>query len=220
MTDLTTVGSSGTVNGAIFQQFDVKSSGTGVFDSFLRIDDAKSATSGYNTDGLVEFDTKADVHTHAIRLNQAPIVVLNGITYREFLLDSNEPGATDKRDISLDEFKIHLGTVGTLSGYPGSFGPAIYDLDSAGDNWIKINSSLSTGSGSSDVRALIDTSLFTGSNPYIYLYCKFGVNEAAESGFEEWGVREGWTEPVPAPGALVLAVLGLGLVSRVRRWFA
>lgn len=220
MTNLTTAGSSGTVNGAIFEQFDVKASGTGVFDSFLRIGDEKSATSGYNTDGIVEFDTKGDIHTHSIRLNEVPIVDIGGIKYREFLLDTNEPGAANKSDVSLDAVKIHLGTVGNLSGYPANFNPAIYDLDAGGDNWIKVNSSLSTGSGSSDIRMLVKNSLFTGSNSYIYLYCEFGSNENAESGFEEWGVRKGWVEPVPAPGAALLAAFGLGLVSRLKRRFA
>ena len=39
---------------------------------------------------------------------------------------------------------------------------AIYDLDAGGDNWIKLDYSLNSGSGSGDMVAYIPNSLFTG----------------------------------------------------------
>ena len=66
----------------IFERFNNPSTGTGVFDPFLRIQ-SKGEESGYNTDGDVQFATKAGIWTHSITLANVPVV--NG--YLEFFLD-------------------------------------------------------------------------------------------------------------------------------------
>src|SRR2546430_1422760 len=57
--DLTTTGAHATINGTIFAQFtDNSAAGTGLIDSFLRVQNT-GAESGYNTDNkTTEFDTK------------------------------------------------------------------------------------------------------------------------------------------------------------------
>ena len=107
--DLTTLGSSGVIDGAIFYQFKAGGAGTGVMDSFVRY---KSGTegvrSGYNTDGALEFDTLGGNFTHSILLNGGggqvaiPSISIDGIFYREFPFDINEPGG-EGSPLSLDQ---------------------------------------------------------------------------------------------------------------------
>lgn len=56
--DLTAVGSTAEINGAVFLQWDPDdSAGSGTFNSFLRIQ-GDTTEQGYNTDGTLEFETK------------------------------------------------------------------------------------------------------------------------------------------------------------------
>ena len=70
--DITTTGSSGWLEGAFFLQFNPESAtGTGAIDPFYRLQGNSSETTiqkGYNTSGVVEFDTKDDPFTHDILL--------------------------------------------------------------------------------------------------------------------------------------------------------
>src|SRR5262245_11232416 len=58
--DLTMRGSEGTIEGAVFQQCDAQPTGTGVIQSFVRVQTANAKSSveqGYNTDGRpLQFD--------------------------------------------------------------------------------------------------------------------------------------------------------------------
>ncbi len=221
--DLSTVGSSGTVNGAIFQQWDGQPTGTGVIKPFVRLQQS-GLERGYNTDGTLEFDTKAGLWTHSLLLSDVPIVGIGGTDYLEFILDIDEtkPGAL----LSLDVLKIYMESDGDISGYPGSFGGPVYDLDAGvgpgADNWILLNYALNSGSGSGDMLAYIPAGAFdfTGPNQYLYLYSEFGAYEAAdiipEDGFEEWAVGQ-TTVIVPAPGAVFLGGIGVVLVGWLRR---
>src|SRR5581483_9329585 len=80
------------------------------------------------------------------------------------------------------------------------------DLDAKGedhtDHWVKMDYRLNSGSGSGDVLVYIPEAAFvrTSENPYVYLYSKFGVNFAGNSGFEEWAA--GRTALVPATGVI------------------
>jgi hypothetical protein len=207
--DLTTSGSSGTLDGAIFSAIDPQPTGTGYIDPFLRLQN-KGTEAGYNTDGALEFDTKPSIHTHSIQLSNVPEVTVGGVTYREFLLDINEskPGTL----LSLDQLKISLDSSGTLTGYPDNFSAPVYDLDASGDNWVKLNYDLNNGSGSGDMRVLIPTSVFgTDESQYVYLYSLFGENFPSDAGFEEWWVGQSDSnEPVPEPSTLALSFIGGG----------
>ncbi len=221
---------SGWLNGAWFETYNpANSTGTGVFEPFLRIQ-GKGVETGYNTDGAVEGDTKAGLWTHSIQVSDIPVVEKDGFYYREFLLDIDEQNNRN-RYISLDVVKIFVENSPALSGYPQAFNNLIYNLDSSGDSRVVMNGILfGPGSGSGDVRMLIPDILFSQTNDYVYLYSEFGYDSrsdnwrtSADAGFEEWGVLAGveMTSPsappaVPAPGALVLAFLGTGTVGLLR----
>ncbi len=212
--DLTTSGASGFVNDAFFFQIDPDvSAGTGVFDSFVRIQ-GNTIEEGYNTDGNPEFQTKTGAWTHALQIADVPAVTMgyNGIKYREFALDINQNSAAD---FSLDALKVYLEPVGNLTGYADGFNNLIYDMDAAGDNWVVMNYSLNAGSGKGDVIVYIPDALFAGTNEYVYLYSRFGEHGAANDGFEEWGVGAGGAV-TPEPATLLLLGLG-GAMLRKRR---
>ncbi len=223
--DLTSAGSSGSANGAYFEWVDENSTGTGVIDSFLRIQ-ATGTERGYNTDGTLQFDTKSS-HTKALLLSAVPIVEKNSVLYREFLLDIGESSSGDSPILSLDTIEIYLSMDEDLTGYPtfGGMATKIFDLDVGpdGDAMVLMDASLNPGNGWGDIFAYIPTSLFSGGD-YVYLYCEFGGTYPSDSSPEEWAVRLADVPPpppppppVPAPGALLLALLGGSMTISLHR---
>ena len=209
--DLTTEGSWGTINNARFYQFNEIPTGTGRVNTFLRIQ-GFGVQQGYNTDGTVEFETKASF-THSIQLSVVPIANIDGTNYREFFLDINQDG---ERILSVDDIKIYLEATPDISGWPGNFSTPLYDLDTGEDNWIKLDDFINVGSGHGDALALIPDSLFTGpSSQYVYLYAKFGVNSVADNGFEEFGYGSNGEPLIPEPATILL--LGLGALALLRK---
>ncbi len=195
MLDLTTHGSSGTVNGAIFQQSDAQPTGSGVIHSFVRLQTNAATEQGYNTDGRpLQFDeNKSPVFTRSLKVGDVPLVSVGGVLYREFLLDVNQKASAPL--ISLDQLRLYVGDTPNATGYDATTKQLagmdpVYDLDAGGDNWVQLNYRLNSGSGSGDMTVLIPATLL-GSDPgrYVYLYSAFGENRAANSGFEEWSVR-------------------------------
>ena len=185
--DLTTH-DSGTINGALFSKIDQTGTGTGALNSFLRIQETGQGDGieeGYNTDGIVQFDTKDDPHTHSLLLSSVPLVNINGTNYREFILDGGEGG--DKL-VSLDEIQLQLHSFGDLTEYGTLFNAPLFDMDTSiidGNSTIKLSLK---GNGQADMYAYIPDSLFTDStaNPYLYFYSQFGENITADGTFEEW----------------------------------
>jgi len=118
--------------GAIFAQINVQPTGTGVIDSFLRLQ-ANGTEQGYNTDARdykangqysstsgvkTQLDEKSDPnYTRSILLTDVPIVTINGTKYREFFLDINENASDPGRYISLDQLELYLSSSGTLDSY-------------------------------------------------------------------------------------------------------
>jgi hypothetical protein len=204
--DLTAHGAIGEINGAIFQQYDARPTGTGHINSFVRLQapNAKVAMQqGYNTDArpLQYNENKSPQFTRSLRLDDLPQVNIGGVLYREFLLDINQKSSQPY--LSLDELRLYLGPVANMTGYDEREGvktlggyQALYDLDAGGqDNWVKLDYRLNTGSGSGDMLLFIPESCFVNhsENPYVYLYSKFGVNFTGNAGFEEWAAGSGLT---------------------------
>lgn len=224
--DLTTSGASGYINGAYFVQGSYASAGTGAIDSFVRIQTNRAVERGFNTDArpLPYDENNSPQFTRSLLLGDVPIVSINGVDYREFLLDINEANGRKKSSLSLDAIEIYLSDAGSIGRYR-DLGTAVYDLDAGrGDNWIKLDAAVSKGpgSGSGDMRAYIPSLLFSGGDDfvYVYLYSKFGENCENDGGYEEWAVRQVETPPAihaPAPGAALLSGIGLSLAGWFRR---
>jgi hypothetical protein len=203
--DLTTDGSFGILDSVVFETSQVQPAGTGNFNTFEQIQH-NGVEQGYNTDGTKQFDTKSSaVFNHSLLLSQVPIVIgdgtngtQDGVAYREFLLDLNEPNGSTKPFLSLDSLQIWQEEAGNLTGFTPGAGFAgahtnnlVYDLDAGGDNWVGLNAGLSRGSGQADVAVLVPDSLFIndGTDRFVYLYSAFGERSGwdAGGGFEEWG---------------------------------
>jgi uncharacterized repeat protein (TIGR01451 family) len=205
--DLTDAGDFGVIGDAVFTTGQVQPAGTGAFNSFVQIQ-RKGSEQGYNTDHSPQYDEKSSApHNHSVLLADVPVVVgdgsngtVEGLTYREFLLDLNEPNGGSKPYISLDALQIWQEESGNLtnftpgSGFAGSHTNYLaYNLDAGGDHWIALTDGMSHGSGQSDYRILIPDSFFINdtAHRYVTLYSAFGQQSGwdTDGGFEEWGLH-------------------------------
>ena len=215
--DLTSPGAAATLpSGAIVRQTDAQPTGTGVIQSFVRVQGAANgggSEQGYNTVVRpLQFDeNKSPSFTRSLRLGDVPTVTVGGTAYREFLLDINQKSSAPR--LSLDEVRIFIAGQPNLTGYdPGSMTLAgriaSFDLDAGSDSSIILDSRLNSGSGSGDMFLLVPAASLAGSaDSFVYLYSKFGVQSGATAngGFEEWAVRTTGTPPPPTPGTASLS---------------
>ena len=214
--DLTTADAEATApSGAIVQQTAPQPTGTGFIHSFVRIQGAASGggtEQGYNTDGRpLQFDeNKSPQFTRSLTLGEVPIVTVDGVDYRQFLLDINQKASSPL--LSLDEVRVFLGSAGNLTGYNTTTHQlagqdAVFDLDSGGDVTVELNAALTHGSGSGDMLLDVPVAAFAGADPssFVYLYSKFGVQAGmtANSGFEEWAVKTGGGTTNPTGNASI-----------------
>lgn len=218
--DLTSAGSSGSANGALYIQVPDQSTGTGVIDPFLRIQ-ANGTEQGYNTDAGTPFDTKAGIWTHNLLMSDLVTETIGGVSYFEFLLDVNQTSANPL--LSLNNIQIFtsasapgtstdLTTLGTLRFNN--------DVGADGDTTVELNYGLNPGSGAGDMYLYVPTSFFAGAsaNDYVIFYSAFGTGNGSNDGFEEWALVTDGSTTVPDGGTTVgllgMGMLGLGLLAR------
>jgi len=246
--NLTTAGATATptaVIGGVFrvEQIDPQSTGTGVIDSFVRIQD-NGNEEGYNTDLGTPLDTKAGNFTHSLLLSSVPIVDIGGTLYRQFLLDINQNTGGDNEFITLNQIQIflapsdmlHTGLIPAGATTPPEIAFAgtteVFRMNedtNTGFTQILMDYSLNAGSGSGDMFLYVLNSAFTGlGTQNLILYSQFGDdpdgpggafgNGGTNDGFEEWAVLlpEGSPDPNPPPSLpepTSLAIWCLGLVA-------
>jgi hypothetical protein len=188
--DLRSVGASGSINGATFEQMAQQPTGTGVIDPFLRVQ-SNVEEQGFNTDhsplnGDLA-DVKAGAWTHSVRVSDLTTVMYSSVLSVQLLLDVNQTSADPQ--ISLDELRIFTAATPDISDEATLFAQnEVYNMGAG--NRVLLDYSLNSGSGSGDMYCYLPASLFIGlGGQYFYLYCKFGASGgsfATNDGFEEW----------------------------------
>jgi hypothetical protein len=184
------------------------SAGSGIFQSFVRLQNGGSEQ-GYNTDAQkFEFDEKAGNFTHHILVSDIPVVTdpaHPGVLYWELYADINESNANDitAARISLNDMEVYFTAEPALTGYPFDNPPTtdeaelIYDFGGS----ILIYD-VNSGSGEADLRYRIPLTNIsiptdcTYKNPdcetYFVLYSRWGTTAnypTDPAGFEEWKVK-------------------------------
>jgi hypothetical protein len=220
--DLTTAGSSGTVNGGIFVQGGV-GAGTGTFDPFLTVSPGGSTPQEAGVNSCVDnpnavgckgntYDTfYGGGRTHAIQVAGIPSIHYpdandpNDPLYREFSLDANDQGADDF--MSIDEVKIFIDDQANLHEFDGlntfadDTGTAalnVWDTDATGV--LMRSQSLTPGSGVSDITLLVPNDRFpdtcfygsTICNKWLYFWTHMGG--AGVIGGHDYNVTAGFEE--------------------------
>src|SRR5205823_5849263 len=105
----------------------------------------------------IDCDSKTDPnYTHDLLVSALPTTTINGVKYYEFFLDINEPTASNKNYITLDQLEIFQSNTASLYNHDGFGLPvgngtlagatSVYQLDGPGqDNWINLDYSLIGG---------------------------------------------------------------------------
>jgi hypothetical protein len=205
-------GSSGTVNGALFEFDKEQPAGTGVLNSFLRIQKTPTEQ-GYNTSNSdFPFDEVPPAGGFTRDLQFGELQQIGGDYL--FVLDINEPKGGSQSLISLDKLQIYISdTGGQNTTVLGDLGALIYDLDAGEDSVVLLDYANAPGSGVSDMLMTLPSSLFAGVSPtdFVILYSAFGDTDFSQDGPEEWA------HVVPEPGTgLLLGLSLLGLAWRRR----
>ena len=181
---------------------DTQSSGTGLFDPFLRIQGSPTEE-GYNTcsqkacgGNVTEFETKTGSWTKPILASAIPVVDCDGTgpgttLCWELFVDINE--GNNAKHISLNEVEIWLSTDPNITGYDDGFADATQVYDFTGDILIH---DVNQGSGRGDLLYLVPVQEFD-SGDWFVLYSEWGttgtldgISYSSEGGFEEWKVRK------------------------------
>ena len=220
--DLTSAGSSCSIGDAWYLQMDQQPTGSDQL-SFVRIGGPHQEKEGYNTSFRpVQFDEITDLtHTHDLAVASVPVVQFQGTSYYQFGLDINQTGANPL--LSLDQVKVYGTNSTNNTNYSSSTGFAgatlVYNMDGISNDWVKMDYSLNSGSGSGDIYMLIPTTSLAGFSNVI-LYSQFGSNFRNNDGFEEW-FTTGAQAPIPEPGTGALLLAGLlGMFAVMRRRIA
>ncbi|TCS17526.1 DUF11 domain-containing protein [Caulobacter sp. BK020] len=197
--DLTSPGSTTTIDGVIVTYGDPIGSGTGIYSPFLGIDDNDGDEKGFNTDATGVLDTDQS-KTSSLTFNDIPVKIINGVEYFEFRLDLNQTNANTL--ISLTSLKLYYSSApATGANYVSatheldSDFTKVFDLDSGGDTRLLLDAH-SSGSGNDDYVFFVPVSAFAGADfsaDYITLFADFGTPGtayAANDGFEEFNTEK------------------------------
>lgn len=112
-------------NTGLFYQDEVHPSGTGVIDSFLRLQQ-KTYEAAYNTsarpinlDAVDGMNAKTDKNfTRNLAIGEVGTTTIGGTAYRSFFLDINEPAARPEKPlITLDQLEIFVSDTASLNKY-------------------------------------------------------------------------------------------------------
>jgi len=230
--------------GFIVRYVDTQPAGTGNIDPFVRIQ-ANTTEQGFNTSIGSPLDDKAGTWTHALQFGSIPLVTINGVSYREFLLDVNQDG---NGPLSLNQVQIFTSTF-DLGGGSFSLSAATSSsnaLINFGAQAVSVfqMSALSTsstrsyeviapsgqGSGTGNMYLDIPNSAFgvLDAAAYITLYSQFGTppgSLVSNDGFEEWtlqGTGGGGNPPpvgaVPEPTSIAVWGIVSALAAGGAAW--
>jgi hypothetical protein len=210
--DLTTLNASGDINFAKYTQTTGGPAGSGVLDTFSRIQAKKDdggVEEGYNTNLNGQLDNKDGGFTHVIKVEQIGFVAGVGGQVMRFILDIAEPipenKNADKRFLNLDEVQIFISTNGMQASLPspgtGLLALAsswlVYRMDGGigGDNTVVLNAANASGNGQYDMTLDIPISMFDSAflaggfstaaaknGAFLYLYSRFGSDPYAAEG--------------------------------------
>ncbi len=181
-----------------------QSTGTGVIDSFVRINPGGSVLveDGVNTSArpLLSDENSSPSYTHDLQLKDVPVLNVGGVTYYEFLLDINQSGSDPL--LALNRVQICTAAAGGLNASNACPGTSKYSFGAynSGADYVLMNYNLNSGSGTGDLFMYVrHATIGTNGTDYVYLYSQFGLatNPAthadlgygANAGFEEWAVR-------------------------------
>ncbi|TPK05869.1 hypothetical protein FJ872_25525 [Mesorhizobium sp. B2-5-9] len=172
------------IGGGVLLEATTEGSGTGNYDSFLRLQ-ATGVEEGFNTDqnGNV-VDNKASF-THDLQYSNLQAITVDGVQYIEFRLDLNESNNDVNGNITLTGLDIYISNAGaTLADYNADFAGFTTVFHLTADQLL-IDSN--HGSGTDDYRVLVPVSDFTaaGVSPDSYVTLSSGFS-GANGGFEEW----------------------------------
>jgi hypothetical protein len=199
---------------------------------------------GYNTSTPdIMQNARTSTWNHEIQVSDLTKVTVSDIEYVTFLLDINEPADPKQSLITLDDVKIFTSSgmiaAATLTDLIGA-GNLRYSMDVGEtdlNTFVLLDfNRVRGGSGSGDMTLFVEASLFdfepSDLNDYVYLYSRFGgddasglvgdVNTLANSGFEEWTVGTGaigddsGPNEFPEPSTGMLGALGLMMILRRR----
>jgi uncharacterized repeat protein (TIGR01451 family) len=174
-------------------------SGTGNYDSFLRLQ-ASGTETGFSTDvnGNNIADNKS-TFTHSIQLGSLAHTTIGGVDFIEFRLDLNETNNANGPNITLSDLKIYIsGQAATLADFIGHFTSGFQTVFSLSGPMNLVDTS--NGSGTDDYGFLIPVSAFAGgtADSYVTLVSTF---TGSDGGFEEWRVLPAPSTPTPLPTA-------------------